>query len=46
MLNDHMARGLLPYYKIGRLVRVRRGDLDAWIEAGRVEAHRDGGSGR
>ncbi|MGI8807411.1 MAG: helix-turn-helix domain-containing protein [Acidimicrobiales bacterium] len=27
----------LRYYKLGKFVRFRAADLDAWIEAGRVE---------
>ncbi len=30
----------LPGYRLGRLVRFRRADLDLWAEANRVEARR------
>lgn len=28
----------IPYYKVGRLIRYRKADLDAWLEQRRVAA--------
>lgn len=40
--NWHLERliryRLIPFVKVGRLVRFRRSDLDAWIEDNRTEA--------
>lgn len=33
-----IARREIPYHKVGRLVRFDRADLDAWLDANRVEA--------
>jgi excisionase family DNA binding protein len=35
---DRLARGDLAYHRVGRLVRIRRHDLDAFIARTRVEA--------
>ncbi len=32
-----VERGELPHYKIGRLIRFRRNDVDAWMEKQRRE---------
>lgn len=34
---DRLSRGDLAYHRIGRLVRIRRNDLDAFITRTRVE---------
>ena len=34
---DHIARGDLAHHRVGRLVRIRRHDLDAYIDRARVE---------
>lgn len=33
-----IARREIPYHKVGRLVRFDLADLDAWLDANRVEA--------
>lgn len=35
---DRLSRGDLAYHRVGRLVRVRRHDLDAFIARTRIEA--------
>lgn len=35
---DRLSRGDLAYHRVGRLVRIRRHDLDAFIARTRVEA--------
>ena len=30
-------RGLLPYYKMGKVIRFRRADVEAFVEKSRVE---------
>jgi excisionase family DNA binding protein len=44
LLQAHIAKGSLAHYRLGqgRLLRIRRSDLLAWIEAGRVEAKGSG----
>ncbi len=32
-----VKRGLLPYYKMGKVIRFRRGDIEAYLERSRVE---------
>jgi excisionase family DNA binding protein len=32
-----VKRGLLPYYKMGKVVRFKRGDIEAFLERSRVE---------
>jgi len=34
MLRKWLHRGLIPSVKIGRLTRIRRHDLDAWVRFG------------
>ncbi|MEV0678072.1 helix-turn-helix domain-containing protein [Actinosynnema sp. NPDC050436] len=33
-----IAERRVPFHRLGRLIRFKRADLDAFIEAGRVEA--------
>jgi len=37
-VRDMAWRRILPHVKVGRLVRFDRADLDAWLDANRVEA--------
>ena len=30
-------QGVLPHFKVGRLTRFRKSDLEAWLEAQKVE---------
>ena len=33
-----LENGELPHYKIGRLIRCKRSDVDAWMESHRIES--------
>ncbi len=32
-----IKRGLLPYYKMGKVIRFKRSDIEAYLERSRVE---------
>jgi excisionase family DNA binding protein len=36
-VRKQVAERRIPYFKVGRLVRFERRDLDAFLDAGRVE---------
>jgi excisionase family DNA binding protein len=36
-LYDHVSRNEIPHVKLGRLLRFKRREIDAWIEEGRRE---------
>lgn len=36
-VNEFLDQGLIPAYKLGRVIRMKRADLDAFLEANRIE---------
>ena len=44
-VRNWIARGELPAHRLGRRVRVRRSDFDAFLERTRIEAPRAEGEG-